>query len=241
MSREPKLDKKSLKLPDFFVSGGRRLLESLFLERRGAAAGVVVVVVLVLGYYAYDAYTSRALMRDWEVVYKAEEAKGSDQVAQYKQAYEKGGGSRASYIAAVNLADHYLEAVSKKDLEPALTPEQAAQNALEWYTKALGFSGLLPAETELLTLSTGHALEAQKKMDEAIAKYKSVADKKGQSRPLALLYLGRAQESKQDKEAAKSSYRAIVSEFGTSEYASLAKNYLRSMESPLLQESAAKK
>lgn len=45
---------------------------------------------------------------------------------------------------------------------------------------------------------------------------------------------GRAQEAKKDVEAAKLTYQTVATEYPNTEYARLAKNYLRMIDSPLL-------
>lgn len=254
MSRESQVDRKALKRPDGFVQVGRRALESLVQERKFIFGGLGVVALVCLAYYGYSGWTDRQLNRDWIAYYQAEDAKEGDQPAKFKEAYEKGGKTRAAFLAAVSLADHFLRSAqykaefaqqgskkadpkktsSLKDLEPALSLEQASQSASEWYKKALEFSLLLPGERELLTLDYGQSLEIQNKLDEAQTAYQSVVDMNGQSKPLALLHLGRMFEMKKDKEKAKSLYQSVSTDFGNTEYARIAKNYLRRMDSALL-------
>jgi hypothetical protein len=267
MSRDPKIDRKALKKPDTFVEKGREAAAALFRGRRVLAAAGLGLVVLIGGYYAYDAYSTKKLNNDWIAYYQAEEAKGDEQTTKLKQAYQQGGNTRASFMTAVTLGDHYIDSgrrkleaakvkamgaakapskdpkdaaknaadeEARKDTEPSLTTEQCAQNAGEWYGKALGFSGLLAGERELLTLDVGHASEMAGKYDEAAGHYKAVGNMGGQSKPLALIHLGRMHELKQDKEGAKTLYKTVASEFGSTEYATTAKSYLRRMDSALL-------
>lgn len=255
MSRE-RIDRKQLKRPDGFVQKGRQIFESLFREPRSALIALGVLGIGIGAYYAYDAYASRRLNRDWIAYYQADEAKGADRVAKMKSAFESGGNTRAAVSAAVFLADHYYGAAQLKaeqqkvkqatgkepkkrkegeeDPEPTMTTTQAAEAATQWYGKALGFSLLLPGEREMLTLDAGHALELQGKWDEALGRYKSVVEMEGQAKPLAMLHSGRMHEVKKEKDAAKTLYQSISQEFANTEYARLAKNYLRSMNSALL-------
>ncbi len=259
MSRE-RIDRKQLKRPDGFVQKGRQIVESLFREPRAALIALGVVAIGVGAYYAYDAYASRRLNRDWIAYYQADEAKGADRTAKMKAAFETGGNTRAALSAAVFLADHYYGAAQQKaerakvksvsgkdakkpkegeeDPEPSLSPQQAAEAAAEWYGKALGFSLLLAGEREMLTLDAGHALELQGKWDEALGRYKSVVEMAGPAKPLAMLHSGRMHEVKKEKDAAKNLYQSISQEFANTEYARLAKNYLRGMNSALLETSS---
>lgn len=256
MSRD-RIDRKQLKRPDGFVQKGRQIFESLFREPRMALIALGVVGVGVAAYYAYDAYASRRLNRDWISYYQADEAKGADRTTKMKAAFEGGGNTRAALAAAVFLADHYYGAAQMKaerakvkavtgkeakkpkegeeDPEPALNAQQAAEAATDWYGKALGFSLLLPGEREMLTLDAGHALELQGKWDEALGRYQSVVQMEGQAKPLAMLHSGRMHEVKKEKDAAKTLYQSISQEFANTEYARLAKNYLRTMDSALLE------
>lgn len=268
MSRDPKIDRKTLKKNDTFVVKGRQAVNALLQERRVFGLAVAALAVLVGGYYAYDAYSSNRLNKDWNAYYLAEEAKGEEQVTKLKAAYQGGGNTRATFMAAVTLGDHYIDAgrrkieaekvkanggakapakdakadaakkaadaEARKDIEPSLTVAQCGENAAEWYGKAVGSSGLLEGERELLTLDQGHAIEMQGKWDDAAAKYKAVVDMGGQSKPLALIHLGRIHELKKDKDGAKALYKTVAQEFASSEYATTAKSYLRRMDSALL-------
>lgn len=263
MSREPKIDRKALRKSDGFVEKGRQAVEALFREKRVAAIAVGVLALAVGGYYAYDAWYNKQLNADWTAFYKADEAKPEERIAQLKQVYEKGGRTRAAFLAAVTVADHYAQAAelklekqaapvakpakdkkaaedTRKDTEPTLSAEQAAQASGEWYGKALGFSSLLPGERELLTLDVGVAAEREGKWDVATEKYKAVVDMGGESKPLAMLHLGRMHEHKKETDAARKLYESISKDFSTSEFATMAKNYLRKMDSALLESATGK-
>lgn len=268
MSKETKVDRKAIKRPDTFVAKGRQALETMFKNRSGVAGALGVTALLVGGYYAYDWWSSRVSIRDWVAYHRAEEATGADRVAKWKAAYEGGGRTRGAFLSAVSVADHYYDAARRKaeaerirtvtgkeraakkagtveddvarDLEPTLTLAQTAETAADWYGKALKFSFLRPEERELLTLDRGHALELQGKNEDALKEYKSVVNDGGQSKALAMLHAGRIHETRNEKDAAKDLYQAIASEFGTTEYARIAKNYLRRMSSPLLTSPSAK-
>jgi hypothetical protein len=232
MSREH-VDRKALKQPDNFVALGQRALVALLKQKSVLLGALVGTVVLALAYYGYGAWKDSQLNRGWLAFYQAEEAKEADRPSKWKEAFERGGSTRAAYMAAVSLGDYYYKAFETPI--PGTTPEQAAASAAEWYTKALSFSLLLPSERELLTMNLGQALELQKKTEEALASYQKSAAMGGQSKPLALLHVGRLQEAKKDKEAARTSYQSIVADFAMSEYARIARNYLRRMDSALLE------
>ncbi len=241
MSHEPHVDRKALKKPDGFVQLGLRALGALFQERNYVMGALVCVALAAAAYYGYSAWNRRVLARDWLAYYQAETAKESEQVAKYKQAYENGGKTRAAFLAAVALGDHYfqsaqskVQAATGKDLEPSLSLDQAAQNSVDWYRKAGEFSFLLQAEKDLLTLNLGQAFELQGKADEAQSVYQKVADGNGPSRAMALLSVGRIWEAKKNSEKAKATYQAVATDFANTEYAKIAKNYLRRMDSPLL-------
>ncbi len=232
MSREH-MDRKALKQPDNFVALGQRALVALLKQKSALAGGLVGILVVALAYYGYGAWTDRQLNRGWIAFYQAEEAPEADRPSKWKEAYESGGSTRAAYMAAVSLGDYYFKAFETP--VAGTTSEQAAQSAVEWYSKALSFSLLLPSERELLTMNLGQALELQKKNDEALASYQKTAAMGGQSKPLALLHVGRLLESKKDTEAARAAYQSIIADFAMSEYARIARNYLRRMGSALLE------
>lgn len=232
MSREH-MDRKALKQPDNFVALGQKALVALLKQKTVLLAGLGGVLAVALAFYGYGAWKDRQLNRGWIAFYQAEEAKEAEKPAKWKEAYEKGGSTRAAYMAAVTLGDYYFKAFETP--VPNTTLEQAADLAVEWYNKALSFSLLLASERELLTLNLGQALELQKKTDEALATYQKAVAMGGQSKPLALLHVGRLLEAKKDSEAAKAAYQSIIADFAMSEYARVARNYLRRMGSALLE------
>jgi hypothetical protein len=250
MSRESHIDRKLLKKPDSFVVLGRKLLAKLLEERKVLWVAGAVVAAGAAIYYGYGAWHNSRLNRDWLAYHLADEAKPEEQTAKRKEVFEKGGRTRAAFLAAVSLGDHYLQAAQakveatkaegksertlQKDTEPKLSLEESANAASEWYKKALAFSFLLPAEKEMLILDEGNSLEIAGKREEAKVSYQKAADMNGPVKPLALLHLGRLYEAAQDREKAKSLYQSVSTDFGSTEYSRVAKNYLRRMDSPLL-------
>jgi tetratricopeptide (TPR) repeat protein len=255
MSREH-IDRKTLKRPDSFVAWGQRGLGLLFREKKVVAGLAVGILLVAAGFYAYGAWTNQKLNKGWVAYHQAEEATGAERVDKWKKAYEVGGNSRAAYISAVALADHYFHSAQEKaekaavasappakktdkpseheDPEPTMTKEQVAQSAADWYTKALGFSLLLDSEKELLTLNLGQSLELLGQTDAALEQFQKASAMGGQGKALAILHVGRMLEAKNDVEGAKKTYQGLVADFAMSEYARIARNYLRRMDSRLL-------
>ncbi len=255
---QDKIDRKALKKPDTFVRRGRQALESLAQNRNPLLILLVLIVAAGFGYEAYKSWSSSRLAKGWTSYFEANELKGPERIAKMKEVYETSSGQRGSFMAAVTVADHYYDAAQRKvrslrvkevtgkeakladetkqDLEPTLTVQQAGAQAVEWYGKALGFSGLIPAERDLLNLNQGYAWEIQGNWDEALKAYQSVVDSGGQGKALAMVNAGRALEAKKEVAAAKTTYQTVATDFPNTEYARMAKNYLRRMDSPLLSE-----
>jgi len=89
-------------------------------------------------------------------------------------------------------------------------------------------------ERELLILNQGTALETQEKWAEAQSRYEVVAKGSSEAKPLGMIHQARLLERQAKPEDAKKLYQAVASDFPTTDYARVARNYLRQMNSPLL-------
>ncbi|MBY0369608.1 tetratricopeptide repeat protein [bacterium] len=242
MSRENHLDRKLLKRPDFFVEKGRALLGTLAAQSRGIWGVIGALAVATAAYYGYAAWKDRRLGQDWLAYYQAMELPQDQRAAKLKTVYDGASHSRAKQVAAASLGDHYAASLqvktrtSKVDTDPesTLSLDQAAAAALDWYTKALDFSFLLPLERDLLVINQGNAYEAQQKWAEALARYQSVAQGTSEARPVGMLHTGRLLEKQGKADEAKKLYQQVSADFPNTEYARMARNYLRRASSPLL-------
>jgi len=135
----------------------------------------------------------------------------------------------------VLLADHYFDEAKKELIsDPNKAPASVGLSS-EWYGKALSFKGLLPMESQLLRVNRGQALELEKKYDEAMKEFESLATSQGDGKPLAMLSMGRIQELKGDKARALEIYEKVSQDFNNTEYGKVAKNHLRRLKGNLFQ------
>lgn len=232
MSKPPRIDRKTLKTPDEFVSKGRATLEFFVRQRSRFVPVLIVAVVVVAAVYAYDWWSTDRLEKGWatyQEILKATEAERWDKLKTFHQEHAQG---RPGLFAAVTLADHYFDEAKKEAFkDPAVVP--SAVPAAEWYAKALAENSLLSGEKQLLHLNRGGALEMQKQWDAALAEFQAGADLAGEGKPLALLGLARVHEAKNENDKAVATYEKIAADFLNTEYAKLAKNSMRRLKSPL--------
>ena len=130
-------------------------------------------------------------------------------------------------------ADTKAEEDKAEAKPPELTTAEAAERSVSWYTKALEFGELLPAERQLIYINRGNGYELAGQIEKANVDYQTAVDYGGGPKGLAMLNLARGKNLLGDKEGAKTIYQTIVKELQDTEYAKLAKNHLRRLESPL--------
>jgi tetratricopeptide (TPR) repeat protein len=249
VSHPPKIDRKTLKQPDTFVSKGQGVLEWMVSQKMRFLPLLVAVIVLLIGGYGFDYWTAARLDEAWKAYSAAAKANEPQKWDDLKSVSTKYKSTRPGVFASVELGDHYFSSAKKGLLTP---PDEAAKKAdaekqamadaalaADWYSKALEFSELLPAEKQLLYVNRGEALETQKKYDEAAADYKMAAEFTGDTKPLALLGQARVLDLKNDKTKAAEAYERITVDFANTEYAKIAKNLLRRLKSPLFSEQSS--
>lgn len=241
MSKEAKLNRKSLRLPDPFVRRGIAFLNLLSGYRNRFLAVAAIAVVAVAVVFLYEEWTKSRLEKAWVAYHQASKQTGDARQTALRKVADEWSGTRAGFFAAVNIADHSFDdgktAVFKK--ESVEKVQKSAAEAIQWYERALTFSGLTAFERQLLAVDKGAALELQNKPDLALAEYQRSVDWSNEGKPLVLLSLGRVLELKNQKDQAISHYERVVREFETTEYAKLAKSSLRRMTSKLLNASEA--
>lgn len=234
MSKPPKIDRKELRHPDQFQKQGTAIFELLVAKKNPLIALAGAVVLAVFGFYGYSLWQDHKNEVSWNELHEASKGEEKDKWEKYKKVYVDNKGTRASLFAATALADNYFEEAKKGILKEAnATPPEAAL-AVEWYGNALEFSGLLPAEKQLLTINKGNAVELSKNYDEAMKLYQTAADAGGNIKGYALLNVARVWELKGDKAKAQEIYEKISADFVNTEYAKLAKNSLRRMKNDSL-------
>ena len=236
MSKPPKIDRKTLKTPDQFVTQGRHFLE-VFADFQGPIlAAIVGLVVVVSGYYGYQWKQGNDLEKSWTTYAAAMKTPEARRWDELQKVFNSGGTNRATQFAAAAIADHHFsEAVKQAFKDPATVPPNAPL-ASEWYTKALTLSSLSQAEKGLLFMNRAGAFEMGKKLDEAMKDFETAATMGAQVKPLALLGQARIYELKNNNPKAVETYEKVSADFLNTEYSKIAKNYLRRLKSPLLRE-----
>lgn len=234
MTKPPTIDRKILKTPDAFVSRGTQLLSRISKSRVGLIPILIAGVLIAAGFYGYDIWEQKQEERAWAEYYLATKAEGETKWEKLKSFSSAWAQSRASMLAAVEIADHHFENGKKEWGKDKNKVQSEAGLASEWYSKALQFGQLLPVEKQLLLLNKGNAEELLEKWSESYAEYEKAYSMTGPAKALALLSMGRVQESQGEKEKAAQTYEKVSSEFPASEYGKVAKNNWRRLKSPLL-------
>lgn len=237
-SKPPIVDRKSLKQPDTFVSRGRRVLGFLAAHRTRFATVAGIAVAAAAIFYAFEWWSTRQSDAAWVAYFEAQRQPEDKRLAAFEAVYASHSGTRAAQLAAVSLGDRAFEQARSQALKP--TPEggkpDAAEKAIEWYGKALDYGDLQPIERQLLLINRGKSKELAGKLDEALEDFQQGAALEGPAKGLASLSVGRIWELKGESEKAREQYEKVASEFLDTEYARLAKAYLRALKSPILQE-----
>lgn len=244
---QTRLDRKLLKRPDYFVEQGRVMLQRLVGQRR-ALIGFALTLVAITGvYYVYNGLAEKRIQADWVAYYEASQKPVAERAAALKAVYEKASNSRAKQLAAASLGDHYALSQKAKqpgnkgeDPEAKLSAAEVSTQSLDWYAKAQDFSFLQPLEKDLLTLNTAAVLEGENKLAEAASRYDAVAKSSTDAKPLGQLHSARLLEKGGKKDDARKLYRAIATDYPSTDYARIARNYLRRMDSPLFSSPAGK-
>jgi hypothetical protein len=236
MEKTPKLDRKELKQPDQFMKRGQAVFAFLLEKRKRFLPVLIGGAVLVGSVYAFDWWSQRKLEKGWVEYNRVNKLAGTERVDQLKVFQAGHAGDRPGYFAAVSVADYYYDEAKKEAVKKDGKPSEAATQAASWYGRALEFRGLLSGEKQLLYIDRGGAKEILGELDEANKDYQMAADFGGDPAGLARLSLGRIQEMKGDKAKAEEIYKKVSEDFVNTEYAKLAKSFLRRMSSPLWQE-----
>jgi len=235
LNKPPKIDRKTLRNPDEFMKKGQAFLDVLQEQRTRFLSVAVIAVVVVIGVYAYDIWSESKAEKAWKDYVDAEKLEGDKKVEALKGVVGNFGSSRPTYLAALALADYYFEEAKKEALKGG-DATKLATDSVEWYTKALDYGALNSFEKQLVHIDRGSAYEIGKKYDDAMNDFKKASELEGTAKGLALLGTARIFELKSDPGKAAETYEKISTEQANTEYARLAKNYLRRLKSPLLNE-----
>jgi len=232
VSKPPRIDRKTLRTPDGFVTKGRETLQYFVRQQNRFVPILIVVVVAVVAIYGYDWFAKNQLEKGWTALnttMKLPEAERWEKLKTLHGDLKKG---RPAFFAAVTLADHYFDEAKK---EGSATAKENATASAEWYLRATAEPSLLPGEVQLLFINRGGALEIANQWEDAAGAYQKAADLAGDAKGLALLGLARVQEAKGDQTKAIENYEKVSADFATNEYGKMAKSSLRRLKSPLFE------
>ncbi len=249
MSSKNKIDKKTLKGPDTFVSLSDRAFS--WVEANAKLIGTLVVGILVIaaGYVAYqalarqkEAKAAQALFKPESVIEKAEQKLREEQakaaqdkgqsapegdyakdfapaVQEMKAALKDHSGTRAALVSALNLAAFLLE------------KKQAAE-ALE----VVEIPRYQPGSENMLNgfyqMHRGVVYIENKKYDDAEKAYEAILKAKSLKyfHPEAMLKLGVTYELKGDAGKARETYQKLEREFPQTEASKTAQQYMRLLD-----------
>lgn len=234
MSKPPRIDRKSLRTPDEFVTKGRNALQ-FFVRQQNRFVPILIVVVLAVGaIYGYDYWSKSRLEKGWTSLNAAMKLPEAERWEKLKTLHGELKSGRPAFFAAVTLADHYFDEAKKESLAGTVKPASAATSA-EWYLRATAEPSLLPGEVQLLQINRGGALEIAGQWEDAAAAYQKAADLAGDAKGLALLGVARVHEAKGEQAKAVESYEKVSQDFAANEYGKMAKSSLRRLKSPLFE------
>ena len=237
MNKTPKIDRKQLKSPDQFVKKGRALFNFMWGHQNQYVPVIIAAVVGVIGYYTFDWWQEKRQMEIWATYVSATKQTDDKKWDKLKEVALQHPGKRAGILATVAVADHKFDEARKELAKEKGDASKPAGEAAEWYAKALSQKMVASTELQLLLIDRGAAIELMQKFDEALGEYKSASETDGVSRGLALLNVGRIYELKSENDKAIETYSKISTDFVDTEFAKMARNYLRRLKSPLFKDS----
>ncbi len=210
------------------------LTQTLSRYRKVITIGGITAVVLIVGIVAYFEIQDRRLEESLVLVEQAEEQ------IQQLQALEEGDEREQMESDVLATLDEVIDGYSRLYsaqralfLRGSLRMEQEAwEQAIEDFSRVSDeFS---ESHLALISLSNkAAAYEELGNLDQALATYEELADKREERNPLrarALFSIGRIQEQMGDTEAATTSYEQLVSEYSDSEWTNLARNRILVLE-----------
>jgi hypothetical protein len=227
MSKDIKLDKKSLKMPDKMTQAGLGLLQSLWKNRKTVSICVGILFVVALGYYGFSLWTNYQLEKSWQAFYEIQKLPLDKKLEAYKGFQEKYSSHRPAQVARIELANYDFNLAKKS---PKKIDEKLTQSAIEWFSKALTYPKLSPVEKQLLLISKGKSFELLSNYNEAQSQFTQAATVNAEATGLAYLSIARIYELKKENNKAIETYQKIALDFNNTEYAKQAKNYLRILQ-----------
>ncbi|MCB0405536.1 MAG: tetratricopeptide repeat protein [Bdellovibrionales bacterium] len=210
-------------------------------HRKTVGTLVALICATAAVYYSFSWWSQRQLDKGWLGYLEVSKMeKPEEKWAAMAGFFESASNLRPRFQAAIDLADHYF-AELKAAVEDPKKEKPAGENlAVKWYSNALSYGGLLPMERQLVLINLGQSYELSGDRENAKAQYEAAAGVDGEAKGLALLNVGRLYELLGDTAKAKENYDKVAKDFAGTEYARLAKNYQRAIDSPLIKELSGK-
>jgi hypothetical protein len=234
LEKTPTIDRKTLKNPDEFQEKGRQLFSYVQGHLTNVVLWLGIGVAVVTVYFGWEYWHTNRDQKSWAAYQAATKEAEDKKVEAFKGVYEQFSSVRAGYLAGLAIADHYFNEAKKEALKEGGKLGDNPTKAIEWYGKALNYSGLVSTEKQLIHIDRGTSFELDQKYDQALEDYKKASELEGYAKGLGLLNQGRIYELKKDEAKAIESYQKVTTDYSESEYAKLAKNNLRRMKSALL-------
>lgn len=249
-----KLDKKSLKGPDTFVSASDRAFAWIEKHTKiiGAAVGGVLLVVIAILAFNYINAQKETKATDALAAPQADLEKAQESVreARAKQMQDKLGDKKPQVSAPVDYAKDYAPAVEriKAEIKNHSGTKAALVSGLtlasflleqKQFEEALNVLNLVtyrPGEGDMLSgflnMHRGLIYLENKKFDEALQSYQVVLGSKQLKyfHPEAMLKSGVVHEMKGDAAKAKATYEQLTRDFPDTEASRSARQYLRILE-----------
>ncbi len=229
MSKDIKLDRKELKKPDEFVSKGRAIMNFIQQRQRRFITVLVITGFFILAIFALDRWSKHKLVKNWIEFYEITKMSETEKWGKLQEFIGGKSMTRPVLMATIELADHYVDKAKrgeKKDLD----------FAIELYSKVLQSGDLLPEEKQLVYYNRATLYEMNSKYDEALKDYQLASEFSIQNRALVLISIGHLYETMNNKEKAIEFFNKVINDFVDTEFARIAKNSLRRLESPIFKD-----
>ncbi|MEZ4750509.1 MAG: tetratricopeptide repeat protein, partial [Bdellovibrionota bacterium] len=192
-------------------------------------------------YYSYSWWSQRQLNQGWLGYLEVSKMeKPEEKWAAMAGFFDKTSNLRPRFQAAIDLGDHYFAELKAAAEDPKKEKPTDENLAVKWYSNALSYGGLVPMERQLVLINLGQAYDLTGDRENAKAQYEAAAAVDSEAKGLAILNVGRVYELMGDSGKAKENYEKVVKDFAGTEYARLAKNYQRAIDSPLVKELSGK-
>lgn len=236
MSKDKKLDRKILRMPDIFSQKGQRFFLEIWNNKKFVTFAAVSLAIVAVSYYGYTQYRDSQSEKAWKTFYEMSKLPEDKRWEAYTTLQNEFPKQKPALIARLQLANHYFETL-RTSATKGFLDTKSADLSLSWYQKALD-GGPIPLEKQLILISIGQIYEIQKKYADAARYYTQSSQISAEAKGYALLNLARNHELQKDVAKAQEVYAQVAQDYVNTEYARIAKNNLRRLKSPLLRKSS---